>query len=61
MDITSKTKKTVTGHIEMDLSKTEIEELVNLRPRLDAAGLLPPTMSTLYDALQACLTDINTK
>jgi hypothetical protein len=61
MDVTQKTKKTLSGHIEIDLSKTELEELVNLRPRLDAQGLLPPTMSTLYDVMQQCLTDLNAK
>lgn len=59
MDVTQRTKKTLTGHIEIDLNKTELEELVNLKPRLIEQGLYPPSMNTLYDALVACLTDIN--
>ena len=61
MDITSKTKKQFTSHIELDLSTTELQELLSIRPQLQTEGILKPSMQTLMDAFQAALTDITNK
>lgn len=58
---TTKTKKTFSGHVEFDLEKTDLQELVSVRPQLQAEGLMNPSLTAVLDAFQAQLTDIVSK
>lgn len=61
MDINSKTKKQFTSHIELDLTSTELQELLSVRPQMQSAGLMNASTVAVLDAFQAALTDIVNK
>jgi formylmethanofuran dehydrogenase subunit E-like metal-binding protein len=58
---TTKTKKVFTGHVEFDLEKTDLQEILTTRPQLQTEGLMNPSLTVVFDVFQATLTDITAK